>query len=69
MGVFRQFTDYYVEIIAMAIFLLSVYRIVIVIYSEPLSGLWYYLAIAVLSLFLMNYGNLGYHIKGKRRRA
>lgn len=59
----KQVANYFVEIVGMAIFVLALYRIVTIIYSEPLTDLWYYVVIAILSLFLMNYKNLGHHIK------
>ena len=63
MALRKQVANYFVEIVGMAIFLLSLYRIIVIIYSEPLTDLWYYAVIGVLSLFLMNYKNLGHHIK------
>ncbi|MBS3109810.1 hypothetical protein J4227_04760 [Candidatus Woesearchaeota archaeon] len=65
MGLKKQVADYWVELVASAVFLLSVYRIVVILYSRPLGELWTSFGIAVISLLLMNYKNLGHHITGK----
>ena len=58
MGLANQIANYYVEIIAFAVFLIALYRIIEIVYSEPLTLLWHYIAIAILMLFLMNYRNI-----------
>ena len=63
MSLKKQVANYFVEMLGLAIFLLAAYRIVVAVYSGPLPEAMYYLAIAVIALFLMNYKNLGYHIR------
>jgi len=69
MTIKKQVANYFVEVIGLAIFILAIYRIVIILFSEPLTELWYYIFIAIFSLFLMNYMNLPHHIGQKWKNA
>jgi uncharacterized membrane protein len=61
-------TDYFVEVIGLAVFVFAIARIVIILYSEPLYQLPYYIIVAVIALFFMNYKNVGHHAKKVARR-
>ena len=68
MGVWSHLKDFLIEVIGLAIFIISTYKIIIVLFTDSLSKVLYYSVAILLGLFLMSYKNIPHNIKKATRK-